>query len=642
MRLPPMERTSSPRTGWGRTHWEAVADQLREAAAGYATPDFAQLRLPGRASWAGLANDGLEGYARTFLLAGFRIAGDGGTTGRAARLLERYRRGLLAGTDPASPTAWPVIVDHSQQMVEAAAVAIALHETRPWLWDTLDDHERGRVMAWLEGMTGKQIWQNNWLLFQAVTEQFLLSAGGRGDPAEIERCLEVVDGWYLGDGWYTDGPGRNFDYYIGWAMHLYTLWWTRIAGDDGGRQAVYRERLRAYLEQYQYFFAANGAPVHQGRSLTYRFACAAPLWLGQLFDASPLTPGQTRRLASGVLRHFTERGVPDERGLLSLGWYERFLPVTQPYSGPGSPYWASKGFAGLLLPPDHPVWTDTESAVPVDTGDQAVAMPVPGFLVQSTVADGIVRLLNHGSDHNRPLPASAADDPHYAKLAYSTHTAPDTADPAWRRNVDNHLSILNDAGESSRRTRIEPIAAFDRFAASRSGPVISASVVHGRWEIRAHLVLDPGAAAVREGGYAVAGPMSPRSHTSPHSWALAESDDGLVSAIVGLHGWGAAGVSLEVDANAFGACSATPYLKGEQRVVQSSVFVSLVVLSGDAVHPDAIAASVTTEVSGREAVVRFPCGEVIRLRLDDDPAGIRYTRQPADQPGKPERIQWQK
>jgi hypothetical protein len=193
--------------------------------------------------------------------------------------------------------------------------------------------------------------------------------------------------------------------------------------------------------------------------------------------------------------------------------------------------------------------------------------------------------------------------PPMERTSSSTHTAPDAADPAWRRNADNHLSVLNDAGESSRRTRIEPVAVFDRFAASRSGPVISACVVHGRWEIRAHLVLDPGAAAVREDGYAVA---------------------------------------AEVDANAFGACSMTPYLRGEQRVVKSPVFVSLVVLSGDAVHPDAITASVATEVSGREVVVRFPCGEVVRLRLDGDPAGIRYTRQPADRPGKPERIQWQK
>ncbi|WP_344499393.1 LacI family DNA-binding transcriptional regulator [Streptomyces enissocaesilis] len=37
--------------------------------------------------------------------------------------------------------------------------------------------------------------------------------------------------------------------------------------------------------------------------------------------------------------------------------------------------------------------------------------------------DGIVRLVNHGSDHN-PLTGDAEDDPHYAKFGYSTVPTP--------------------------------------------------------------------------------------------------------------------------------------------------------------------------------------------------------------------------
>lgn len=645
--LPPLARTLSPRTGWGRAHWECCADHLLEAAARYATPDFAQLRLPGRGSWAGVVSDGLEGFARTFLLAAFRIAGSGGAP-ETGRLLDRYRSGLLAGTSPAGPAAWPAIVSHSQQMVEAAAIAIALHETRPWLWDRLEPGEQDQVRAWLGGMTGKRIWQNNWLLFQAVTGQFLASAGGTPDPAEIERCLDTVEAWYLGEGWYTDGPGRNFDYYIGWAMHLYTLWWSRIAGaGDGGRGEVYRGRLREFLGQYQHFLGADGGPVHQGRSLTYRFACVAPLWLGQIFDATPLSPGQTRRLASGVLRHFAERGVPDQRGLLSLGWYERFLPITQPYSGPGSPYWASKAFAGLLLPPGHPAWTDTEEAVPADTADTVTVMPVPGFLLHSTVSDGVVRLLNHGSDHNPPPGSPAADDPHYAKVAYSSRTAPNAADPAWRRGIDNHVALVRD-GRASRRTRITPAGAQDRFAASVSpavidgepvGTIVTASAVHGPWEIRVHLVsADPGG-MVREGGYAVADGLPPRVRAGGDDvpWALAENADGLVSAAIGLHGWAGAALAAETDANAFGPCSVTPVLMSPLRAAADTLHVSLIVLSGDAVHAEAIAASVTARITGHQAAVRFPCGELIRLTLDLDRPGSGTPGQPGTQgqPGGP-------
>ncbi|MGW0203095.1 DUF2264 domain-containing protein, partial [Nonomuraea sp. NPDC003201] len=59
-----------------REHWVKVADGLLDAVLPYASPGFAQYRLPGRTSWSGPGSDGLEGFARTFLLAAFRLAGD--------------------------------------------------------------------------------------------------------------------------------------------------------------------------------------------------------------------------------------------------------------------------------------------------------------------------------------------------------------------------------------------------------------------------------------------------------------------------------------------------------------------------------------------------------------------------------------
>ncbi|ARX87925.1 hypothetical protein SMD44_07410 [Streptomyces alboflavus] len=76
--LPPADRVRSPLTGWTRAHWEALADRQLQALVPYATPKFAQYRLPGRGSWSGVVSDGLEGFARSFLLAAFRIAGAAG------------------------------------------------------------------------------------------------------------------------------------------------------------------------------------------------------------------------------------------------------------------------------------------------------------------------------------------------------------------------------------------------------------------------------------------------------------------------------------------------------------------------------------------------------------------------------------
>ncbi len=68
----------SPYTGWTRAHWEAVADQLLLAVRPYARGGNALIGLPGPASRSGAWSDGLEGFARTFLLAAFRLAGAGG------------------------------------------------------------------------------------------------------------------------------------------------------------------------------------------------------------------------------------------------------------------------------------------------------------------------------------------------------------------------------------------------------------------------------------------------------------------------------------------------------------------------------------------------------------------------------------
>ncbi|WP_159052009.1 DUF2264 domain-containing protein, partial [Streptomyces niveiscabiei] len=422
-----------------RAVWEDAADRLLDALLPYATPGFAQYRLPGRAGYAGEWSDGLEGYARSFLLAAFRIAGARGAGMEA--LISRYAAGLAAGTDPGHPEHWPPITDRGQPMVEAASVAVALHETREWLWDLLPDAVRQRAVAWFRGFVGAVVNDSNWRLFQVIVEEFLASVGALDDRGEIDAGLARLDDWYRGEGWYTDGDGQKFDYYNAWALHLYPVLWARIAGAraDPAVVARHRGRLREFLETFQYFFGGDGAPVHQGRSLTYRYAVVAPLWAGVLADATPLPPGRTRQLASGALRHFSERQVPDAEGLLRLGWYREFLPVTQPYSGPASPYWAAKAFLGLLLPPDHPVWTAPEE--PLEDKDRCLVLGAPGWVLHSTAADGIVRLVNHGSDRLAPPPAASEANPHYTRFAYSSVTAPETPPGDLSGGVDNHLAV---------------------------------------------------------------------------------------------------------------------------------------------------------------------------------------------------------
>lgn len=116
---PPPDAARSPRTGYTRAHWEAAADALLAAVEPHATDDRALYHFPGsRTSWSGRLSDGLEGYARTLLLAAFR---------RDESALERYATGLAAGVTGV----WPRIEDRSQPLVEAASIALALRLTRP-------------------------------------------------------------------------------------------------------------------------------------------------------------------------------------------------------------------------------------------------------------------------------------------------------------------------------------------------------------------------------------------------------------------------------------------------------------------------------------------------------------------------------
>ncbi|MFF8726110.1 DUF2264 domain-containing protein [Streptomyces sp. NPDC015171] len=464
MELPADERASSPYTGYTRAHWEAAADALLAGVEPYATPDRALYHLPGdRVSYSGRLSDGLEGYARTLLLAAFR---------RDETVLGRYAEGLSAGPGGV----WPRIADRGQPLVEAASVALALRLTRPLLWDRLDDAVRLRTADWLADALAAEPWPCNWELFPVTVGGFLAEIGHREEAARkaIDRGLTRIEDWYRGDGWYTDGDGRKFDYYNGWAMHLYPVLHAWL-GDDAGLLAHYGRRLSRHLADYARLFGADGAPLHQGRSLTYRFATAAPLWLGALTGHTPLPPGETRRLASGALRYFLDGGAVDERGLLPLGWLGPDTALVQDYSGPASPYWASKGFLGLLLPPGHPVWTAREEPGPAERADEAHPVTAPNWLLQSTRRDGLVRLHNHGSEDVRY-------DPYYTRLAYSTATAPV---PSY----DNSVIVGGDPG----RTGIEPLGTGEGWIASRHTvrpgvTVTSLVAVRGAAEVRAHLV----------------------------------------------------------------------------------------------------------------------------------------------------------
>jgi hypothetical protein len=657
----------SPCTGWTRDTWLALADRLLAGARPYASPGHARITPPGPAGGYGRDVDGLEGFARTFLLAGFRLAGERGAD--PGNLAEWYAQGLAAGTDPHAPDRWVRLEEHPQAKVEAASIALILDLTRPWIWDRLDSGVQERVVDYLAPAVGDDTYPRiNWVWFRAVVQTFLRSVGGPWSADDVAADLATHDTFARADGWMADGADRSFDHYVGWALHLYPVLWARMAGATELGDAAARtrdvERLDRYLTDAVHLVGADGSPLLQGRSLVYRFAAAAPFWVGAMAEVPSVGPGLLRRAASGVVRHFADAGAPDERGLLTLGWHDAWPRLAQSYSGPGSPYWASKGLLGLALPADHPVWTATEEPLPVETGDTLRAIRAPGWVVAGTRADGIVRVLNHGTDH-ADEGSTTGDSPLYAGLGYSTATAPLLDDAAWTDPLDGAVTLVDAAGRASHRTgfrtlvtRVDDGAAdtgtldADRadagtravgVAASRvaahwltpaadqqrhgsglageatdAGTLVVASLARGPWELRVVRVEEAAEGVrLRVGGWPVTGPGS--ASTSGTGTAVARAGRLTSALAVALGEPLDAGTASRTGASPLGDPALVPWL--DLAVRPGTWAAVLVTLDARA---DARADSPATAPTAAAAVTDGPDGVVVAVTWPD---GVR-TRTP--------------
>jgi hypothetical protein len=110
--------------------------------------------------------------------------------------------------------------------------------------------------------------------------------------AVINRHLDAIEPFWLGNGWYCDGEGKPRDYYISSAFHFYGLIYSHFMQDvDPERCLRYRQRAQQFAKDYVYYFTADGAGIPFGRSLTYRFVQVA-FWSAVAFtELDVFTPG---------------------------------------------------------------------------------------------------------------------------------------------------------------------------------------------------------------------------------------------------------------------------------------------------------------------------------------------------------------
>ena len=653
---------------WTRDEWLAYADRMLDTARTHASPAAGRIHFPGAEGGYGHAVDGLEGFARTFLLAGFRIAGARGEG--TEELADFYRRGIVTGVDPDAEDRWVRLDEHAQAKVEAASLALVLDMTRPWIWDRLDALTQERVIAYLAPVVGDATYpKTNWLWFRVVVQTFLRSVGGPWSAADIADDLALHDVLVREDGWISDGFERSYDHYVGWALHTYPVLWSRMQGAGelaGGRTAGDIVRLDRFLQDAVALVGADGSPLVQGRSLIYRFAAAAPFWVGAIAEVPSVPLGQLRHAANAVVAHFVEQDVPGEDGVLTMGWHHEWRELAQSYSGPGSPYWAVKGLLGISLPADHPVWVAESEPLPIEARDELRAVRPAGWVISGTRADGIVRIANHGTDH-AAAGSLVGDSPLYARIGYSTAAGPLANQRAWEEPLEQSVALVDAAGRATHRAAMDLVdvrvqddedgrlgiaASVSRAhwidlrpSAQRHGSGIDGdvevagivqvhSLLRGPWEVRLARVdsLEPGIDAaslrLRVGGWALAADQEPRSSIeelrrnedenaeSRSSSRLSSSIEdgevgqpsasvvanGLSSGIRPLLGHGATSIETREDASPLGPVAAVPVATYP---VQVGAWIATLVelTTEDLASPADAPATVALEAEGDQTTV---------------------------------------
>ena len=271
--------------------------------------------------------------------------------------------------DPESPDylAWR---GHGQALVDAAYVAESLIRGYDALWMPLDDMTKQRYLEEFQQLRRVEPPYTNWFLFSSTIESFLAKAFGKQayDDYRVMTTIRKVEEWYVGDGWYADGPVFAFDYYTSYvfhAMYLETL--QNMIDAKANTRLEYKKYYDRELKRAQKFaiilerfISPEGTFPVIGRSTPYRMAAMQPLALMAWYQKLPkdLTNGQVRAALTQVMhRMYDQQNNYNDAGFLTIGFCGSQPGTADWYTNNGSLYMTSLSLMPLGLPADHDFWT---------------------------------------------------------------------------------------------------------------------------------------------------------------------------------------------------------------------------------------------------------------------------------------------
>lgn len=540
----PFDYALSPYSGWTRSHWEEAFFVLMRAIVRSASPGFARQKIPGPKRSYGLAADEFEGFARSFIMAGPWLAlsntGAFEYKGEVTDVGRFYRKGILAGTDPDHEEYWGEFGDYSPHLVQCASLTWALYLSRRHTWNHFSDTKKRQVADYLYQCTKAKYWNNNWLLFNVVTNAGLKKLGMPFSQRQIDENMKACESMYLGQGWYRDGELNRIDYYNAWAFHYYTLIWSILDGHSKPRASEkYKERVNEFLKSFKYFFSKEGNTPCFGRSMTYRFGYLGPVALAQYLLCLDLDPGEVRTMTGTGINFFLSKEILTNIGHLSMGYVKPSSDILEDYVTGGSPYWAGKAFNILLIPENNEFWAVKEEPLPIHQRDYSLPITECGFIIIGDSRSGHVQLINQKSMHELPNYTKK-----YTNFVYSSIFNYECRKENNHFNCDTSLQYCVDGVNFRQRQKINCLYCGEGFAASRdpmkgvddNGQVYTYILVKDDYIINLHRIETSKGMSFREGGYSQ-GFDSGEPEVVSSDRAIAIYADGKVSYLRNLYGY---------------------------------------------------------------------------------------------------------
>ena len=282
--------------------------------------------------------------------------------------------------DPESPDylCWGVA---GQNLVDAAYIAESFVRAYDALWVPLDQVTKDRYLHEFKRMRNIEPPYTNWLLFSSIIESFMAKATDRKDYDDFRVMMTIrkMEEWYVGDGWFSDGPEFAFNYYGSYVFHpMYLETLQNMIDAKANTRLEYKKyydrqlkRTQKYSIVLERFISPEGTFPVVGRSIPYRMAALQPLAMMAWKQTLPkeLTNGQVRSALTAVMHRMYDQQQQsakgearpgrnyNEGGFLTIGFCGHQPDVADWYTNNGSLYMTSLSFMPLGLPADHPFWT---------------------------------------------------------------------------------------------------------------------------------------------------------------------------------------------------------------------------------------------------------------------------------------------